>query len=189
MSSNPHLRALAGTATSGHSASRRRLLDTVAKAAADRVRLIEVHGDRPAIRVVVGVAGEPHSQERPPRWSRPLVWAGRRLSTWHHMPQEAVRGATRPRHSAAQRRVQLQTITPAILAGSANSGHSAGARRLPKPRAVGSSPTGATSELKCRSCPWTWRPSCVATAMYTRGLPPRLIHRDGLIHRRTLSGS
>jgi hypothetical protein len=47
--------------------------------------------------------------------------------------------------SGAQRRVQLQTITPKILAGSASSGHSAEARRLPKPRVGSSSLSRATS--------------------------------------------
>jgi len=47
--------------------------------------------------------------------------------------------------SGAQRRVQLQTITLAILAGSPNSGHSAEAPRLPKPRVGSSSLSRATT--------------------------------------------
>jgi hypothetical protein len=46
--------------------------------------------------------------------------------------------------------VRLQTITLAILAGSPNSGLSAEAPRLPKPRVGGSSPSRATFELKYR---------------------------------------
>jgi hypothetical protein len=50
--------------------------------------------------------------------------------------------------SAALRRVQLQTITRTILAGSPNSGHTVNGRRLPKPRVGGSSPSRATFELE-----------------------------------------
>src|SRR5262249_7483576 len=47
--------------------------------------------------------------------------------------------------SAAQRRIQVQTIIPEILAGSPNGGLSAGARRLPKPRVGSSSLSRATT--------------------------------------------
>jgi hypothetical protein len=67
--------------------------------------------------------------------------------------------------SDAQRRVQLQTITPEILAGSANCGLRAEARRLPKPRIGGSSPSGATFQLECGLRLWTWCPIRVATAI------------------------
>ena len=40
-------------------------------APAGRFHLIQVHGDRPAIRVAVSVAGEPHRHERP---ERPLIY-------------------------------------------------------------------------------------------------------------------
>jgi len=75
--------------------------------------------------------------------------------------------------SAAQRRVQQNTITPAILAGTANRGHSAEARRVPKPRVGSSSLSRATSEFKCRSWPWTSCPILHATTRYTRGLRSR----------------
>ena len=55
--------------------------------------------------------------------------------------------------SAAERRVQQNTITPAILAGSANSGHSAHVRRLPKPRVGSSSLSRATTRrVQIRVC-------------------------------------
>ena len=72
--------------------------------------------------------------------------------------------------SAAQRRVQLQTITPAILAGRANCGHTVEARRLPKPRVGSSSLSRATSEFNLLSASWTSGPFLIATALYTRSL-------------------